>query len=155
MVVDGVTASQAYTAKYVDDNGDTNDVTSQVAFQVVDPAFGLFAGTTLTVAGGAAGHARVVATLGEVKGDTGLTVYVKNHRVDGTGVPPNADGLFGTATESANQAPVIAYPAEGILVPPNLGEFDVHWRNPQGNNLFEIKLQNQFVDLTNYKAGSD
>src|SRR5262249_52591485 len=33
------------------------------------------------------------------------------------------------------------------------GEFDVHWRG-QGNDLFQIKLQNQFVDLTIYKAGA-
>ncbi|MEO8701802.1 MAG: hypothetical protein ABI867_17285, partial [Kofleriaceae bacterium] len=82
-----------------------------------------------------------------------LTVMVKAHRLDGADVPANAPDLFEGATETAGRGPMIAYPADDILVPPNLGEFDVHWRDSAGNNLFEISLKNQYVDLRIYKTG--
>src|SRR5260221_2314592 len=88
-----------------------------------------------------------------MQGDTGLTVFVKNIRVDAT-APANAPDLFGTAVETAGHAPTIAYPADGILVPPNLGQFDVHWQSGAGNNLFEISMANEFVDLRIYYGAS-
>src|SRR5207248_11290000 len=57
-------------------------------------------------------------------------------------------------TELPGQGPAITNPPLCIIVQLILGEFDVHWRNPSGNDLFESKLQNQFVDLTIYKAGT-
>lgn len=38
-------------------------------------------------------------------------------------------------------------------MPPNLGVFDVHWRDSQ-NDLFEIALKNQYVDLRVYNQAS-
>jgi len=152
-IVDGAPVTQAYTAILVDEDGERTDVTSRVAFSLAHPAFGNWAGTTLTVTGAGAGPTRVVATDGVASGDTGLTVYVKGSRSDGT-TPPGAGGMFDTATETAGRAPTIAYPANGILVPPNLGEFEIHWRDSVGNNLFEISLHNQYVDLRIYKQAS-
>ncbi|HEU0034345.1 MAG TPA: hypothetical protein VFQ53_27170 [Kofleriaceae bacterium] len=151
-IVDGVAVVQDYTATLVMPDGSKSDVTNRAVFTVQDGAFGSWAGPSLTVTGGAAGPTRVIATTTEAMGDTGLTVYVKGHRFDGN-VPPNAPDLFGTATETAGRAPAIAYPADNILVPPNLGEFDVHWTDNVGNDLFEVSLHNQYVDLKIYKAG--
>jgi hypothetical protein len=147
-ITGGAPVIQAYTATYVDADGNRSDITSSVVFNLANPVFGVWSGPSLNVTGGGAGPTRVVATRADMQGDTGLTVFVNNIRVDPS-APPNAPDLFGAATETAGHAPTIAYPADGILVPPNLGQFDVHWQ-PTGNNLFEISMANQFVDLRIY-----
>lgn len=152
-VVDGAAITQPYTATRIDPDGDRTDVTATAVFTVAEPAFGVWVGPTITVAGSAAGPTRVIATTADATGDTGLTVKVSGARTDGPGVPPNASDLFDSATENPGLAPVIAYPDNDILVPPNLGEFDVHWRGG-GSDLFEIQLKNEYVDLRIYKAGS-
>ncbi|MDB4959136.1 MAG: tolB protein precursor [Myxococcales bacterium] len=152
-VINNAAVIQGYTATLVDPDGNRSDVTSTVQFTLANASFGAWNGASLTVTGGGAGPTRIVATDGTVTGDTGLTVYVKGSRNDGA-VPPNADQLFAGATETAGHAPTIAYPGDGILVPPNLGDFDVHWRDNSGNNLFEITLANQYVDLRIYKASA-
>ncbi len=152
-VVDGVAITQPYTATRIDPDGDRTDVTATAVFTVAEPAFGAWSGSTITIAGGAAGPTRVIATTVDATGDTGLTVKVSGARVDGPNVPPNAADLFDAATETAGAAPVIAYPDDAIVVPPNLGEFDVHWRDPS-HDLFEVQLKNEYVDLRIYKAGS-
>jgi hypothetical protein len=152
-VINNTAIVQGYTATLVDAIGTRTDITSTVQFALANSSFGAWNGPMLTITGGGAGPTRVVATDGTIQGDTGLTVYVKGTRGDGT-VPPNAGQLFDGATETAGHAPAIAYPAEGILVPPNLGEFDVHWQDATGNNLFEVALKNQYVDLRIYKSTS-
>jgi hypothetical protein len=149
-VIDGAAITQPYTATLVEVDGDRRDVTSSVVFTLEHSVFGNWSGPSLTITGAGAGPTRVLATNGSASGETGLTVYVKGHRNDGA-VPPGASGMFETATETAGRAPTIAYPANGILVPPNLGEFEVHWQDAAGNNLFEIKLANAYVDLRIYK----
>src|SRR5262245_52150264 len=85
-VVDGAPVVQAYTAQLIAPDGAT-DVTSDVVFQVVEGGFGSWTGPSLTVTGAASGHARVVATLDDISGETGLTVFLKDRRFDGD-VPP-------------------------------------------------------------------
>src|SRR5262249_34462495 len=121
-ITNSVAMTQPYTATLVDADGNRSDVTGQVVFTLANPAFGQWAGATLTITGAGAGPTRVVATDGNVQGDTGLTVFVNGVRNDGT-APPNAADLFDAAVETAGRAPTIAYPTDGILVPPNLGEF--------------------------------
>ncbi|HUJ60365.1 MAG TPA: hypothetical protein VLX92_17810 [Kofleriaceae bacterium] len=149
-VMDGVAVVQAYTATLVDAHGHRTDVTQTATFSLADLDFGAWSGPSLTVTGAAAGPTMVMASDGQVTGSTGLTVYVQGERDDGT-VPPDAGALFAGATETVGHAPNIVYPAAGITVPPNLGEFDVHWTDSAGNDLFQIELKNQYVDLTIYK----
>jgi hypothetical protein len=149
-ITNGGAVAQAYTATRVDQDGNRKDVTHDVTFAVADPAFGSWSTDTLLITGGAAGPTKVTASDGQGDtGDTGLTVYVKGTRVDGT-APPDADSTFDNATETPGRAPTIAYPADGITVPPNLGEFDVHWTDSAGNNLYQIELTNQYIDLRIY-----
>jgi WD40 repeat protein len=151
-VVDGAAVLEAYTATLVDRDGNRSDVTSSATFALGDAAFGVWNGAQLSVTGGGAGPTRVIAAVGDVSGDTGLVVNVKGHRNDGV-VPANAADLFAAATETPARAPTIAYPAPAILVPPDLGAFDVHWQDTQ-NNLFEITMKSQYVDLRIYKQAS-
>jgi WD40-like Beta Propeller Repeat len=66
--------------------------------------------------------------------------------------PANSGQLFGSATETPSLAPSIVYPANGIVAPPNLGEFDVHWTQST-DNLFAVHFGNQYADYTVYTTG--
>ena len=123
-----------------------------VAFSVANPSYGNWSGPTLSVTGGGAGVTQVIATNGTLMASAKLTVHVNGSRDDGT-VPPGTGGMFDNATESGT-GPTIAYPANGVIVPPNLGQFDVHWQPAASQNLFEISLQNQYVNLKIHRAAT-
>ncbi len=152
-ITDGVEVMQPYTATLIDLEGNRSDVTDRVSFSTADPNAGMWSGSTIRVTGGSAGPTRVIANLGSASGDTGLTIYVRGSRNVGN-VPANAASLFESATESSARAPAIAYPANAILVPPNLGAFDVHWRDTANNNLIAVSLQNEYVNITIYSAAT-
>ncbi|MBA3457978.1 MAG: hypothetical protein H0T42_33150, partial [Deltaproteobacteria bacterium] len=65
---------------------------------------------------------------------------------------PSAPGLFAGATADPSQMLTIAYPPPGAMIPPNLGEMDVHWRDPTGKNVYEVTLSGGFVTLKTYVA---
>jgi hypothetical protein len=153
-ILNDVAVAQAYTARITDDHGNEVDVTAETAFSLHDATYGAFTGATLSVTGQGAGPTRVEATARGVTGDTGLVVFVKKTIVDPA--LPAAPDLFGLATEDAALAPKIVYPLDSILVPPNLGQFDVHWNNNLANtdNLFEVTMANQYVDVRLYTPGT-
>lgn len=155
-VVDGVAVLQSYTAHMIDADGKDSDITASATFAFSDPIYGTFAAADATIGGGGAGPVRILATYDGVQGDTGLTVTVKQTVID-VNVPPGTPGGFDGATEDASLAPVIVYPSNNILVPPNLGQFDVHWNNNPANtdNLYEVKIANQYVDIRVYTTGID
>jgi hypothetical protein len=149
-IMNGVAVVEAYTATLYDEHGHGTDVTSQTTFDTPDPGYGNWNGATLTITGGSVGPTQVTALNGEIMASTGLTVYVQGFRADGSNVPPNAAGLFNMATETPGKAPTIAYPADGVIEPPNIGEFDVHWVDTAGNNLFALTMENQYITWTVY-----
>lgn len=155
-VVDGSAVVQAYTARLTDGQGHDTDVTRETTFSLSDPRYGSFTGATLTVTGQGAGPTRVMASARGASGEAGLAVHVKSTVID-PAAPADAATLFGNAAEDAALAPEIAYPLDRILVPPNLGQFDVHWRNTAANtdNLFEVTMANQYVDIRLYTTGLD
>jgi hypothetical protein len=155
-VVDDAVVMQPYKAHIVDAKGLDVDITSETTFTLHDAGYGSFSGATLTVSGQGAGPTRVEASARGQTGDTGLTVFVKRTITD-PAAPGDSVALFGTATEDARLAPTIVYPLDRILVPPNLGQFDVHWSNPSASasNLFEVTMANQYVDVRLYTTGLD
>jgi hypothetical protein len=154
-IIDDVAVTQPYKVRLQSANGGSIDVTGEATFSMVNPAYGTFAGATLSVTGQGAGPTRVLATARGVNGDTGLTVHVKKTIVD-PAAPPDAAGLFDRAVDDPSRAPVIVYPPDRILVPPNLGQFDVHWNNgPSFADLFEVAMENTYVDIRIYTRGLD
>jgi len=153
-IIDNAVVVQPYTARLSDGSGHMVDVTQETTFSLRDPAYGSFAGASLTVTGQGAGPTRIEATARGAAGDTGLVVHVKRTVVEPT-APTDAAGLFAAATEDPALAPAIAYPLDRILVPPNLGQFDVHWHNNTADtdNLFEVTMANQYVDIRLYTTG--
>jgi hypothetical protein len=72
--------------------------------------------------------------------------------IDGDGgdpnsVPSNAAALF-TGPADPNHAPVIAYPNDGVMLPPNLHALDVHWiPGSPSYTLFEVSFTSPSLTL--------
>lgn len=152
-IVNGTAIVQPFTATLVEQDGTERDVTADAGFSLSDARYGTFERAMLTVTGQGAGPTRVVATYNGAVGDTGLVVYVKQTIVD-PDVSPDTPQQFDGATEDPALAPTIVYPLDRILVPPNLGQFDVHWRQPTAD-VFEIQMSNQYLDIKRYTNGDD
>ncbi len=148
-VVNGIEATQAFTVTLVKLSGARIDVTDRVRWTLGDPLIGSFAGALFTARGGSAGISTATATLDIVDGSASIEVFVRGVRV-GTGAPPNAPDLFATATLDPAQSPVIAYPPDQAIVPRNLGDLEMHWRDAFGHDLYEMSMVNDHVDLKVY-----
>jgi hypothetical protein len=152
-IVNGAAVAQSFTAILLDDQGGERDVTGEATFSLRDARYGSVDHATVTVSGQGAGPTRVIARYGDLTGDAGLTVYVKQTIVD-PDIDPGTPQRFDGALEDAALAPTLSYPLEGSLLPPNLGQFDVHWRHPS-DNVFEIKISNTYIDIKRYTNGDD
>jgi len=148
-VINGVAATQAFTVSLVKPTGTMFDVTSRVQWTLGDPLIGSFTGALFTARGGSAGVSPARATLDILQGDASIEVFVRNVRV-GTGAPANAPDLFATGTEDPAVAPEIAYPPDQAVVPRNLGDLEMHWRDSHGHDLYELSMVNDHVDLKVY-----
>ncbi|AKV02575.1 hypothetical protein AKJ09_09238 [Labilithrix luteola] len=55
-----------------------------------------------------------------------------------------------TGTPNAARNPRIAYPNDGVMMPPNLRKLDVHWDAGSGNDLFELAFVGSNSTVTYY-----
>jgi hypothetical protein len=152
LVIDGTTAAkQGYTAKGTFKDGHTADITSLVGFTTGDPSLGTFASAVFTSNVDHGGYTTVLATAGAVQGTTGLTLQMKQRYNDpgSTGLPQNPGGLFG-GTDTPSLAAQLVYPNDGVLVPPNLGKLEIHWKPAAGTTLFAIDFSNGATDVEVY-----
>ena len=152
-VTDGVAAEQAYTATIHYLDGSSADVTDGTAFSLDDVRLGSFSAAVLSAGGFAGGTATVRAVHRGVVGETPVTIAVDNGRVVGS-APAEAPGWFDAASDDPALAPQLVYPADGTMVPPNLGDFEVHWTDSAGCDVFEVALSSAYVDLRLYVAGT-
>jgi hypothetical protein len=150
-IIDGAVITQPYAATLVTPDGDQADVTDEAVYSLRDSNYGNWNAETLSVTGQGSGPTRVQAMARGASGDTGLTVFVKQTLVD-PGVDPGVPGQFDGATNDPSLAPLVVYPPDNILVPPNLGQFDVHWTTSTAN-VFEVRMSNQYVDIKRYTVG--
>lgn len=150
-IVDGVPVAQPYSVARMTADGQRIDITARASLVIINPEIGTWSGATLTITGVAAGPTRVVAIDGEDIVDTGLVVRISTTRFD-SAVPANVKDLFGAAGEAFWLAPSIEYPPDGVVMPPNLGTLDVHWRDTHGSNLFEVSLRTEYIELVVYRA---
>ncbi|HET6281515.1 MAG TPA: hypothetical protein VFH73_11120 [Polyangia bacterium] len=67
-----------------------------------------------------------------------------------TALPPSPAKAFGGPADAA-RAPELLYPNDGVLLPPNLFEIEVHFRTgAAANSLFEIAFANELTDVRAY-----
>jgi hypothetical protein len=65
-------------------------------------------------------------------------------------LPENPAAAF-TGEPSGARAPELVYPNDGVLLPPNLGRLEVHFRpGAAENTLFELRFQSDVADLVYY-----
>jgi hypothetical protein len=141
LIVDGVPATQDFTATLTYPSGDTRDVTSEVRFSV-DTGYGLFNGSTLSIKN--AGKTQVFASLDDKLASAQVIARLRDIRID-PALPPEAKDWFNNPEDPA-RAPTIVYPPADTVVPRNLGDFEVHWTDTQ-SNVFEVSLKTEFADV--------
>ncbi|MEO8840270.1 MAG: hypothetical protein ABI591_14760 [Kofleriaceae bacterium] len=143
----GVAETSSVHAIRVDDtDGTRTDVTDQVAFVVSPVELGGVATSTLAPSGQMAGAGQLTATLSTLIGERDFVVFVSDT------VPGTADSsanLFDAATLDTATSIQVAYPPTGALIPPNIGEMDVHWRDAT-KDVYEVQLSGGFVTLKTY-----
>jgi Tol biopolymer transport system component len=144
-ILNDVPATEPFTATLTYPDGTTKDVTSDVVF-TVDSGYGMFNANTLTI--GTAGKAGVYGTLDDKVGQAQVIARVKDVRVD-PALPANTPDLF-TGTEDPATAPTVVYPPAGVVMPRNLGDFEVHWTDANAHDIFEVSLKTEFADVRAY-----
>ena len=144
---DGVAQTSTIHAILVDGAGTETDVTDQAAFVVQPSELGLTSGATLAPTGQLAGAGQLTATVSDVTGASEFTVYVSD-TIAGT-ADATVPGLFAAATLDQTATIAIAYPPAAALIPPNIGDTDVHWRDAT-KDVYEVQLSGAFVTLKTY-----
>jgi len=147
---DGVATAPAVTVTLIASDGTESDVTADGKFEIVPAGIGTVTNAQL-VASGTMGGAGVLTGAYDGLVDTETFEVFVTQTVTGT-ANPSAPGLFATATADTSQVLTIAYPPAGAMVPPNLGEMDVHWRDPAGKDVYEVTLSGGFVTVKTYVA---
>jgi len=151
MIVDGRAVTAEYTATAWYRDGTTSDVTGDVTFGLDDSRMGTFAGATLTTRD-IGGRAEVRATLGDdAYGIADLTIKLQASHVDprAADLPPDPGGLFGGG-DAPELAPSLVYPASGVLLPPNLRQFEIHWVPAPGSEVFAVSFTSPLIDVVVY-----
>jgi hypothetical protein len=87
---------------------------------------------------------------------TGLTVILTAQLLDPNpsdlAIPQNPETLFGGpdgGTVDPTRAPVLAYPNNGTMLPPNLQQLEVHWTPGPANNttLYRVEFSSAVADI--------
>jgi hypothetical protein len=144
---DGTADTSVIRAIIIDDLGNREDVTDEATFEVVPAQLGSMTGSTLTPSGDMAGPGQVLATIPDMLGMGDFEVFVER-TVTGTADPSTA-GLFGAATLDSSGTIQLAYPPANAMIPPNIGEMDVHWRDA-AKDRYELTMSGGYVTLKTY-----
>jgi hypothetical protein len=150
LIVNGVDAHQGYTATLTFPDGKVTDVTDSTTFSI-EGSFGSFMANDLAVS--TAGKTIVYGAYTDKTASAQVIVRLKDLRVDPS-LPPTTPDLF-AGTEDAALAPTVVYPAPDVIAPRNLGDFETHWTDSHGNNVFEISLKTEFSDVRVYVPGGN
>jgi hypothetical protein len=142
---------QVYRAIGAFTDGSVRDVTAATTFDLDDTYVGLFTdGNTFVTASDRGGKTTIRAkTTTGVTGSTGVLVVYKKVFL-GSGISSGVEKSFDSATSDSSRAPTIAYPPDGVLVPPNLVELEFQWSPGSGNTIFELALKQTGLDIRLY-----
>ncbi len=132
-----------YQAFRVEAGGAMTDVTAMATFTI--GGLGTFTGSHFTSGTDRGGIATVIATVGASSGNTMITLHLNRDIVDPS-APSDAPTMFG-GTPDASAAPAFVYPDDGVMIPPNLERFELHFRPVSGTTLFRMDLSTGPVEL--------
>ncbi len=147
-IVEGAPAISGYAAIGTFEDGRTEDVTALTRFALAEPTLGLFAGDELTTSSERGGITHVLATAGATDGTTGVTIRLEQTWRDpgSPDLPTDPAAVFAGAT-GAGPAPALVYPNDGVVLPPNLGRLELHFRPGTGTTLYELTFASTVIDL--------
>jgi hypothetical protein len=136
-------------------DGHTEDVTGQAIFSIDDTRLGLFGGGSLfTSSTDVGGISTVRARIGTTSVSTPITVRLEQKVSDSgsSGLPTDPGSKFGGAPDpDASHKPKIVYPNTGVMVPPNLGQLEIHFLpNNASTTLFELAFTSDITDVRVY-----
>ncbi len=146
-VVDGVPVVQTFRATLIDSDGVARDVTAETAFALADRRAGSWSADTLSLGGDVLGPMQVTATYGALRAQADLTVFARDLRY--VAAPVDAALTFERAMADTSCAPAISYPADGVVLPQNLGALDVQWADAR-DDLFEVSLATTYLETRIY-----
>ncbi|HKE13448.1 MAG TPA: hypothetical protein VKB80_01170 [Kofleriaceae bacterium] len=150
-IEDGVAATADFTATGRFQDGSTGDVTDQVSFDLDDSRLGSFDGASLTTGTDVAGRTQVVARVDGETATATLTVkMVRRYSDPAAGdLPPDPGGLFG-GDDAPELAPQLVYPSDGVLIPPNLRQLEIHFVPAAGTEVFALSFSTDLIDVVVY-----
>ncbi|MDQ3333832.1 MAG: hypothetical protein M4D80_01500 [Myxococcota bacterium] len=150
VIVNGQPARSAYTAMGTFDDGRVRDITPLVQFTLEQYTLGVFELDTLTTANDHGGRTNVVASAAGVQGATGVTIrFQQTYNDPASNLPGDPAGPFAGPADAA-RTPQLVYPNAGVVLPPNLGRLELHFRPGAANTLFELTFANTVTDLKIY-----
>ncbi len=134
--VEGTPIVIDYRAFQTQSDGSEVEVTGAATWSTtVD--LGTFAGAQFTSRTDRGGLTTIRAQVGPDVGSTTLRLLSDTVLVTDT-APGDAPTRFG-GTPVAGAEPELVYPADGVMVPPNLGELEFHYRT-NGSTVFELSF---------------
>jgi hypothetical protein len=149
-MVEGAGATQVFHAFYKAKNGAEVDVSDEANWSSNSLLnLGNFTGATFTSTPGITGKTQITATARGVSASTSLTVAATKTIVIGPGAPPDAASQFSGGDDPGNK-PTLAYPPDGILVPPNMNSLEIHFIPAAGQKLFAIDFASPVAAFTVY-----
>ncbi len=150
LTVTGTTpATQVFTATGKFTDGHTADVSLQVDWTIDDVGLAEFTADKLTSNVSRGGKSFINASAATAIASTSLTLVLDESTTDptSTNLPANPASLF-TGTADPTRAPQVVYPADGTLVPPNLGKLEIHFTpGAPANTLFQVDFDNDILHV--------
>ena len=147
-VENGVSATLEYTVIAQYDDGHTEDVTDLAELSIDPGLLGVFDDNALTTSDTHGGVGTITATLGEAGGQTTCTIDLHTVHV-ADGAPSGVEEMFDGADDPA-RAPVLRYPLDGALLPPNLSDVDVQWEPGSGNDVWRLTFEGAHLAVEVY-----
>jgi len=149
-VVDGVAVEQVFTVSGELEDGTVVDLTEQADFGLTATGVGQVDGPVFTSSDRFGGETTLTAEVDGLVAEADITVLIETS-VFGDGVPTDAGGLFG-GTDDPARAPAVTYPADGVLLPPNLADIAFQWDPGTGNDIWRVRFEGQFMTVDVYLA---
>lgn len=152
-------ATQTFKAFGMFADGKERDITDAVTWSSSAATYGSFAGNVFTSTKTSGGVTDSIATASGKQGKGKITVQFAAAGSDpslSTGMPSLTDeaaaALFagGAASTDPAMKPDLVYPNDGVVVPPNLGELEFHFRPRTGQTVFELSFKNNITNVKVY-----
>jgi hypothetical protein len=132
-------------------DGDTErEVTAEAELKLADAELGSVSGAVLTASTEHAGETELVASFGGERARANVRMHLSIIRI-ADGAPADAPARFDAATDDPALAPEVVYPSHATLIPPNLGDLEVHFTGE--GELYEVTVEGDLAGVRLYTTG--